>query len=59
MHLEGADLFYAHDVTREMLENSYGDETTKLPEGLTRPENERWGSPTDKPKASGGEFHGA
>jgi hypothetical protein len=41
-HLDGADLEYANGLTQEQLDSAIGDEKTIIPEGLSRPDNERW-----------------
>lgn len=41
-HLEGAFLVAAAGMTQDQLDQAFGDEKTILPEGLTRPVNERW-----------------
>ncbi|MBV8525682.1 MAG: pentapeptide repeat-containing protein [Acetobacteraceae bacterium] len=39
-HLEGADLSLAKGVTQAQIDHTFGDASTKLPEGVTRPA--RW-----------------
>ena len=41
-HLEGAYLTFVETLTQGQLNSAYGDESTKLPNGLSRPVNERW-----------------
>lgn len=48
-HLEGAWLQSATGLTQGQLDQTFGDEDTVLPEGLTRPENERWSPAPSRP----------
>jgi uncharacterized protein YjbI with pentapeptide repeats len=41
-HLEGAYLTFVETLTQGQLNSAYGDESTQLPSGLSRPVNERW-----------------
>jgi uncharacterized protein YjbI with pentapeptide repeats len=52
VHFEGANLYSAHGVMREMLENCYGDEATRLPPGVTPPTDESWKHASDQPRST-------
>jgi len=41
-HLENAYLTFIETFTQGQLDSAYGDESTKLPNGLSRPVNQRW-----------------
>ena len=41
-HLEGAYLTFLEALTQGQLNSAYGDESTQLPNGLSRPLNQRW-----------------
>jgi uncharacterized protein YjbI with pentapeptide repeats len=44
-HLEGADLSDAEGLAQRQIDRAFGDEATKLPEGLSRPAH--WTAPKD------------